>query len=101
MTEENIKNKKILIGITAGIAIYKICTLVRLFVRNGAQVKVIMTENATKLVSPTTFQALTGSPVYVSMFPPTDFNALDHINLANWADIFILVPLLQLILLAK
>jgi phosphopantothenoylcysteine decarboxylase/phosphopantothenate--cysteine ligase len=92
MTEENIKNKKILIGITAGIAIYKICTLVRLFVRNGAQVKVIMTENATKLVSPTTFQALTGSPVYVSMFPPTDFNALDHINLANWADIFILVP---------
>ena len=92
MASENIKNKKILIGVTAGIAIYKICSLVRLFLKNGAQVKVVMTENATRLVSPTTFQALTNSQVYVSMFPPTDPNALDHINLAKWADIFVLAP---------
>jgi len=86
------KNKKILIGVTGGIAIYKICALVRLFLKNDAQVKVVMTENATKFISPMTFQTLTRSPAYVSMFPSTDPNALDHINLARWADVFILAP---------
>jgi len=92
MVSGSIKNKKILIGVTAGIAIYKICSLVRLFLKNGAQVRVIMTNNATKLISPITFQALTNSQVYISMFPPTDSNALDHINLSKWADLFILAP---------
>ena len=86
------KNKKILIGITSGIAIYKICSLVRLFFKNNAQVKIVMTENATKLISPSLFQSLTHSPVYVSMFPPKDPNALDHLNLAQWPDIVILAP---------
>ncbi|MDI6602872.1 MAG: flavoprotein [Patescibacteria group bacterium] len=92
MANKNLRNKKILIGVTGGIAIYKICTLVRLFIKSSAQVKVVMTENATKFVAPMTFQTLTGFPTYVSSFPPTDFNCLDHINLANWADIFILAP---------
>jgi phosphopantothenoylcysteine decarboxylase/phosphopantothenate--cysteine ligase len=92
MVTGNIRNKKILIGVTAGIAIYKICSLVRLFLKNGAQVRVVMTENATKFISPTVFQALTNSQVYVTMFPSIDSNALDHINLAKWADIFILAP---------
>jgi len=92
MTNKNLANKKILIGVTGGIAIYKICALARLFLKNGAQVKVVMTENATKFISPMTFQTLTGFPTYVSMFPPTDPNALDHINLARWADVFILAP---------
>jgi phosphopantothenoylcysteine decarboxylase/phosphopantothenate--cysteine ligase len=92
MANKDLKNKKILIGVTGGIAIYKICALVRLFIKSGAQVKVVMTENATKFISPMTFQTLTGFPTYVSMFPPTDPNALDHINLARWADIFILAP---------
>ncbi len=86
------KNKKIIIGISGGIAMYKMCSLIRLFLKNEAQVKVVMTENATKFTSPLTFQALTNSPVYLSMFPPTDPNALDHLNLANWADVFILAP---------
>jgi phosphopantothenoylcysteine decarboxylase/phosphopantothenate--cysteine ligase len=92
MANKDLKNKKILIGVTGGIAIYKICALVRLFIKSGAQVKVVMTENATKFISPMTFQTLTGFSTYVSMFPPTDPNALDHINLARWADIFILAP---------
>jgi len=86
------KNKKILIGVTGGIAIYKICALVRLFLKNDANVRVVMTENATKFISPMTFQTLIHSPTYVSMFPPTDPNALDHINLARWADIVVLAP---------
>lgn len=86
------QNKNILIGISAGIAIYKICSLVRLFIKNGAKVKVVMSENATKLISPLVFQGLTHSLVYFSNFPPHDPNGLDHINLANWADMLILAP---------
>jgi len=92
MANKNLKNKKALIGVTGGIAIYKICALVRLLLKSDVQVKVVMTENATKFVSPMTFQTLTGFPTYVSMFPPKDPNALDHINLARWTDIFILAP---------
>lgn len=87
-----LKNKKILVGVTSGISIYKICSLVRMFIYNEAKVKVIMTENATKLISPLTFEALTHSPVYVDMFDPKNENALLHLVLANWADIFIVAP---------
>lgn len=89
---KNLKNKKIVIGVSSGVAIYKICTLVRLFLRNEFQVKVVMSENATKLVSPLMFQALTHFPVYASMFNPLSPNGLDHINLSEWGDIFILAP---------
>lgn len=95
MTRKNLENKKILIGISGGIAIYKICSLARLFLRNKAQVKVVMSENAAKLISPLVFQALTRSPVYVSMFDPIKpitTDSLKHIALAEWADIFILSP---------
>jgi len=86
------KNKKVLIGVTAGIAIYKTCSLVRMFIKNGAEVKVIMSESSTKLISPVVFQSLSGNPVYVDMYKPIEENAVDHINLANWCDIFVLVP---------
>lgn len=86
------RNKNILIGISAGIAIYKICSLVRLLIKNGVKVKVVMSENATKLISPLVFQGLTQSLVYFSNCPPHDSNGLDHINLANWADMLILAP---------
>ncbi|MBZ9571933.1 hypothetical protein KJA15_01165 [Patescibacteria group bacterium] len=94
MSDESLENKKILIGISGGIAMYKICSLVRLLVRNRVQVKVVMTENATKFISPLVFQSLTQSPVYVSMFNPIrlGFNDLKHIKLAKWLDIFILAP---------
>lgn len=84
------KNKKILIGISAGIPIYKTCLLVRLFMKQGAEVRVAMTESAAKLISPAVFQALSQSPVYISMFDSE--GRLGHINLANWADVFVLAP---------
>jgi len=86
------KNKKVLIGVTAGIAIYKACSLIRMFIKNGAEVKVVMTDSATKFISPIVFQSLSGNPVYVKMFKPVKKNTVDHINLADWCDIFVLAP---------
>lgn len=88
----DLEGKKILVGVTSGIAIYKACSLVRLFLRHGAAVKVVMTENATKLVSPLTFQSLTHSPVHVSMFNPLNSEKIEHIHLAEWAEIFVIAP---------
>jgi phosphopantothenoylcysteine decarboxylase/phosphopantothenate--cysteine ligase len=93
MEEQNeLKNRKILIGVSSGIAIYKTCSLARLFLKHGATVKVIMTENAIKLVSPLTFQSLTRSAVYVSMWDPIDTDKIQHIHLAEWADMLVLAP---------
>lgn len=86
------KNKKILIGVTAGIAIYKVCSLVRMFIKNGDDVKVVMTDSATKFISPIVFQSLSGNPVYVKMFEPIKEKAVDHIDLATWCDVFVLAP---------
>jgi phosphopantothenoylcysteine decarboxylase/phosphopantothenate--cysteine ligase len=89
---KNLRNKKIIVGVSGGVAIYKICALIRLFLKNEAQVRVVMSENATKLISPLMFQTLTHFPAYTSMFEPISPNGLDHINLAEWGDIFILAP---------
>ncbi len=82
--------KNILIGITGGIAIYKICSLVNLLIKEGHDVKIIMTNAATKFVSPLTFQTLTNNKVHLDMFD-LDFS-IDHISLAKWADIFLIAP---------
>lgn len=86
------KNKKILVGITGGIAVYKICSLINMFIKEGADVKVIMTEAAIKFVSPLTFQALTNHAVYSDMFEIINKEEVEHISLAKWADIFVLAP---------
>ncbi len=67
-----LKGKKILIGITGGIAAYKICNLVRLFIKAGAEVKVIMTPAAAKFVSPLTLSVLSKNEVAINMFPETE-----------------------------
>lgn len=87
-----LKKKKILVGASAGASIYKICSLIRLFKRNEAEVNLIMTENATKLVSTLLFQSLIGSPVYTSMFQPVSQEKIEHLKLAQWADVFIIAP---------
>ena len=89
----SLKKKKIVVGITGGIAIYKVCSLVRLFIREGAEVRVIMTKAATEMISPLTFQALSGFEVFTdnssqSILP----NAISHIYLAEWGDAFVLAP---------
>lgn len=88
--------KNILIGISGGIAVYKICNLVRLFKKNNYNVKVLMTESATKFVSPVTFETLTENKVYLDTFN-MDFEDnkngfIPHIKLAEWTDLFILAP---------
>ncbi len=85
-----LKEKKILIGVSASIAIYKICNLVRLLKKEKAIVKVIMTEKAKKLICPAIFETLTSYPVYTFEFETCQ--KVLHIDLAEWADIFIIAP---------
>ncbi len=95
-----LKNKKILIGISGGIAAYKVCYLVRMLIRESAEVKVIMTPVATKFVSPVTLSALSKNEVIINMFPESkDFSQAErietktwHVNLGLWADAFIVAP---------
>ena len=90
--EKKLAGKKIIIGITGGIAVYKIATLVNNFIKLGVQVKVIMTEAATKFVTPLTFQALLNDEVYIDMWRTKDATKVEHISLAKWADVFVLAP---------
>lgn len=86
------KGKKILVGITGGIAVYKICSLVNMFLKEGADVKVVMTAAATEFVTPLTFQTLTNHEVYVDMWKIINKEEVEHISLAKWADVFIIAP---------
>ncbi|MEI8348807.1 MAG: flavoprotein [Candidatus Omnitrophota bacterium] len=85
--------KNILLGVCGGIASYKTCELVRLLVKSGFSVKVIMTDAAIKFVSPLVFQNLSGNPVYVDMFSLLKDENIQHINLAKWAHLVVLAPL--------
>jgi len=87
-----LKNKKILIGVTGSIAVYKTCSLVNMFIQQGADVKVVMSEGATKFVTPLTFQTLTNKPVYTDMWNPVDQNSVEHISLAHWPDLILVAP---------
>ena len=84
--------KKILIGVTGGIAAYKACDLVSRLVKNGDEVKVIMTDNACRFVQPATFEALCHHPVYTDTFATSLDGEIHHISLGAWADVFAIVP---------
>ena len=88
-----LKGKKILIGITGGIAAYKIPFLVRLLIKEGAAVKVIMTAEACNFVTPLTLSALSQNPVSIEPFNQSDGTWHSHIELGSWADAFLLAPL--------
>ncbi|MEI8128777.1 MAG: bifunctional phosphopantothenoylcysteine decarboxylase/phosphopantothenate--cysteine ligase CoaBC [bacterium] len=87
-----LKGKNVLIGITAGIAAYKVCDLIRLYKRNGANVKVIATENSLNFVTKLTLQTLSQNPVAIEQFDVEDFKP-EHISLADEADIFVIAPI--------
>jgi phosphopantothenoylcysteine decarboxylase/phosphopantothenate--cysteine ligase len=89
-----LSGKKVLIGITGGIAAYKIPLLVRLFIKAGSEVKIIMTENAKSFVTPLTLSTLSKNPVLSSFTAEEDENALwnNHVELGLWADFFIIAP---------
>ena len=85
------KDKNILIGVSGSIAAYKACELVRLFVKSGANVRVVMTESAKRFVTPLTFEALSGNTVLQSSSESWSSD-LNHIAIGEWADIFIIAP---------
>jgi len=87
-----LKNKVIVLGISGGIAAYKAADLASKLAQAGATVKVVMTWEATQLVQPLTFQALTGNPVVTDMFEPAPLSAITHVSLADEADIIAIVP---------
>lgn len=85
-------NKHILLGVSGGIAAYKSAELVRLLRKQGAEVRVVMTESAMAFISPLTFQALSGNPVPSELLDADAENAMGHISLARWADLLIIAP---------
>ncbi|BAO43948.1 bifunctional phosphopantothenoylcysteine decarboxylase/phosphopantothenate--cysteine ligase CoaBC [Thiolapillus brandeum] len=82
----------LLLGVTGGIAAYKSVELARLFVKGGVNVRVVMTEAATRFIDPMTFQAVTGEAVQVRMFDQAHEAAMGHIELARWADHLLIAP---------
>lgn len=86
-----LSSKKVLIGITGGIAAYKICELIRLYKKNGADVKIVVTKNALNFVTKLTLQTLSQNQVYVEQFDIEEYKP-EHISLADDSDIFVIAP---------
>jgi phosphopantothenoylcysteine decarboxylase/phosphopantothenate--cysteine ligase len=84
--------KRILLGVTGGIAAYKAAELVRLLKKAGHSVRVVMTAGAEAFVTPMTFQALSGEPVRTSLLDPEAEAGMGHIELAKWADLILVAP---------
>jgi phosphopantothenoylcysteine decarboxylase/phosphopantothenate--cysteine ligase len=96
-----LKDKRVLLGVAGGIAAYKVCTLASHLTQAGAQVDVVMTEAATRFVTPLTFQSLTGRPVYTTMWGALDAamgedavlpTHVVHVGLAEAADLLVIAP---------
>jgi len=88
----NLADRRILLGVTGGIAAYKAAELTRLLVRAGACVRVVMTRAAQDFVGPLTFQALSGEQVHTDLLDPDAEAAMGHIELARWADLVLVAP---------
>ncbi len=89
-----LQGKKVLLGITAGIAAYKTAGLVRLFIKSGAEVKVIMTPASKDFITPLTLSTLSKNPVHSTFYDKEDENELwnNHVDLGLWADIMLIAP---------
>lgn len=85
-------HRRILVGVTGGIAAYKSAELIRLLKREGAEVRVVMTAAATEFITPLTLQALSGQPVRTSLLDANAEAGMDHIELAKWADRILIAP---------
>ena len=84
--------KNILVGVTGGIAAYKSAGIVSLLKKKGYNVKVVMTENATKIIGPLTLETLSRNRIYVDMWDSNPHYEVEHISLADWADIVLIAP---------
>lgn len=89
---ERLVNKRILLGVTGGIAAYKSAELVRRLQDAGAEVRVVMTQGAQEFITPLTMQALSGHPVHTDLLDPSAEAAMGHIELARWADLVLIAP---------
>jgi phosphopantothenoylcysteine decarboxylase/phosphopantothenate--cysteine ligase len=87
-----LRGRRILLGITAGIAAYKAAELARLLGKDGARLQVVMTPSASEFISPLTLQAITGRMVRDKLFDPAHEAAMGHIELARWADLILVAP---------
>jgi phosphopantothenoylcysteine decarboxylase/phosphopantothenate--cysteine ligase len=87
-----LRGKNILIGVTGGIAAYKIATVIRALVKEGASVKVIMTGHAKEFITPLTLATLSKNPVLTDFFDPQNGNWNSHIDLGIWANIYLIAP---------
>jgi phosphopantothenoylcysteine decarboxylase/phosphopantothenate--cysteine ligase len=87
-----LRGKNILIGVTGGIAAYKIATVIRALVREGASVRVIMTGHAKEFITPLTLATLSKNPVLTDFFDPQNGNWNSHIDLGIWANLYLIAP---------
>ncbi|MGC1392511.1 MAG: flavoprotein, partial [Bacteroidales bacterium] len=87
-----LKGKNILIGVTGGIAAYKTATIIRLLVKEGADVKVIMTDHAKEFITPLTLATLSKNPVITEFFNPENGEWNSHVDLGLWAHLFLIAP---------
>ena len=87
-----LKGKKIVLGVTGGIAVYKAVDLVSRLRKQGAEVRVVMTEHAQQFVTPLTFKEISGNAVATSMWNSNQEFNVEHISLASWADVYVVAP---------
>jgi phosphopantothenoylcysteine decarboxylase/phosphopantothenate--cysteine ligase len=87
-----LSNKRILLCVTGGIAAYKTAELTRLFKKNGAEVRIIMTQSAQEFVTPLTLQAVSGNQIHYSLLDEEAELGMGHIELAKWADVILIAP---------
>lgn len=88
----NLAGKKIVLGMTGGVACYKVAELTRAFVKAGASVQIVMTQAATHFITPVTMQALSGKPVYLDQWDARVANNMPHIDLTRDADAMVIAP---------
>ena len=86
------KDMNIVVGVTGGIAAYKVCGLINYLKSEGANIDVIMTRSATYFITPLTLETLSGNKVITDMFKSPDYREVEHISLATKADLFLVVP---------
>jgi phosphopantothenoylcysteine decarboxylase/phosphopantothenate--cysteine ligase len=90
--KSNLSGLNILLGVSGGVAAYKAVDLASRLTTGGAKVNTIMTENACRLIGPKSFEAVTNSAVYTTLWNTTQEYKISHINLADWADIVVVAP---------
>ena len=91
-TNPEIKKTNILLGVSGGIAAYKVVDLASKLTAAGAKVKTVMTEAACRFVGPKSFEAVTGSAVFTSLWSKSEEHRIKHVSLVDWADIVVLAP---------